>query len=91
MGTGTELKITRTYRNSQELINIAGGFVQKNSSQIRKQLISPKRLENPIVIKGFDDGFKPMERLSNTVERMIGEILSECGEKSSILLIGHYN
>ena len=36
MGAGTELKITHTYRNSQELIDIAGGFVQKNSSQIRR-------------------------------------------------------
>jgi len=91
MGAGTELKITHTYRNSQELIDIAGGFVQKNSTQIRKQLISPKRLKNPIVIEVFDDSFKPMERLSNTVERMVGEILSEYGEKSSILLIGRYN
>lgn len=91
MGAGTELKITHTYRNSQELIDIAGGFVQKNSTQIRKQLISPKRLENPIVIEAFDDSFKPMEQLSNTVERMAGEILSEYGEKSSILLIGRYN
>lgn len=91
MGTGTELKITHTYRNSQELIDIAGRFVQKNSSQIHKQLISPKHLENPIVIEAFDDSFKPMERLSNAVERMIGEILSEYGDKSSILLIGRYN
>ena len=36
MGAGTELKITHTYRNSQELIDIAGGFVQQNSTQIRK-------------------------------------------------------
>ena len=28
MGEGTELKITHTYRNSQELIDIAGNFVQ---------------------------------------------------------------
>lgn len=91
MGAGTELKITHTYRNSQELIDIAGGFVQKNSTQIRKQLISPKRLENPIVIEVFDDSFKPMVQLANTVEQIIGEILSEYGEKSSILLIGRYN
>lgn len=84
MGAGTELKITHTYRNSQELIDIAGGFVQKNSTQIRKQLISPKHLENPIVIEVFDDSFKPMVQLSNAVEGIIGEILSEYGEKSSI-------
>ena len=91
MGAGTELKITHTYRNSQELIDIAGGFVQRNTSQIRKQLISPKHLENPIVLEVFDDSVKPMERLAETIEHIIGEILSEYGEQSSILLIGRYN
>ena len=91
MGAGTELKITHTYRNSQELIDIAGGFVQKNSTQIRKQLLSPKRLNNPIVIESFDDSFKPMKALAETVENIIGRILSEFGEKKSILLIGRYN
>lgn len=91
MGAGTELKITHTYRNSQELIDIAGGFVQKNSTQIRKQLLSPKRLDNPIVIESFDDSFKPMKALAETVENIIGRILSEFGEKKSILLIGRYN
>lgn len=91
MGAGTELKITHTYRNSQELIDIAGGFVQKNSSQIRKQLISPKHLENPIVIETFDDSFKPMKALAALIENIIGKIVNEFGEKSSILLIGRYN
>ena len=91
MGAGTELKITHTYRNSQELIDIAGSFVQKNSTQIRKQLLSPKRLDNPIVIESFDDSFKPMKALAETVENIIGRILSEFGEKKSILLIGRYN
>ena len=91
MGAGTELKITHTYRNSQELIDIAGGFVQKNSTQIRKQLLSPKRLDNPILIESFDDSFKPMKALAETVENIIGRILSEFGEKKSILLIGRYN
>ena len=91
MGAGTELKITHTYRNSQELIDIAGGFVQRNTSQIRKRLISPKHLENPIVLEVFDDSIKPMERLADTIEHVIGEIISEYSEQSSILLIGRYN
>ncbi|NLF42238.1 MAG: UvrD-helicase domain-containing protein [Bacteroidales bacterium] len=91
MGSGTELKITHTYRNSQELIDIAGGFIQKNSEQIRKQLVSPKHLEEPVIIIPFDDSFKPMVALSKAVENVIGEILAEYGEKSSILLIGRYN
>lgn len=91
MGAGTELKITHTYRNSQELIDIAGSFVQKNSAQIRKQLISPKHLENPVVIETFDNSAKPMKALAEKVENIIGKIIAEYGEKSTILLIGRYN
>ena len=91
MGAGTELKITHTYRNSQELIDIAGGFVQKNTSQIRKQLVSPKHLENPIVIEPFDDSVQPMKSLAALLESIIEKIINEFGEKSSILLIGRYN
>ena len=43
MGYGEELKITRTYRNAQEVIDIAGGFIQRNDAQIKKSLISPNR------------------------------------------------
>ena len=91
MGAGTELKITHTYRNSQELIDIAGGFVQKNSAQIRKQLISPKHLDDPIKIVPFDDQFKPMNALAVVIEQIIGEIIDEFGVQRSILLIGRYN
>ncbi len=91
MGAGTELKITHTYRNSQELIDIAGGFVQKNSTQIRKQLESPKHLENPMIIESFEDSFKPMKNLAELVDKIIEKILKEFGEKTPILLIGRYN
>ena len=91
MRAGTELKITHTYRNSQELIDIAGGFVQKNSTQIRKKLISPKHLENPVVIETFDDSFKKTKALAEKVEEIIGRIISEYGINKSILLIGRYN
>lgn len=43
-------KITNTYRNSQELIDTAGDFIQKNKQQIPKSLISSKHFENPIEI-----------------------------------------
>lgn len=91
MGSGTELKITHTYRNSQELIDIAGGFVQKNAAQIHKQLISPKHLKDPIVVHPFDDSYKPMQALARAVLEMIGKIVAEYGEQSSVLLIGRYN
>jgi len=91
MGSGTELKITHTYRNSQELIDIAGGFVQKNSAQIKKQLVSPKHLADPIVVVPFDDSIRPMVALSHAIEGTIEKIFDEYGKKSSILLIGRYN
>ncbi len=91
MGSGTELKITHTYRNSQELIDIAGNFVQKNSSQIQKKLVSPKSLKDPIQLRVFDDSTKVMKNLAQKTEEIIGEILEEYGTSSSILLIGRYN
>ena len=90
MGSGIEMKITHTYRNSQELIDIAGNFVQKNSTQIKKQLVSPKHLESPIVIKPFDDSYMVKKSLASAIEDIIGEIIDEFGEESSILLIGRY-
>ena len=91
MGSGVELKITHTYRNSQELIDIAGGFIQKNSTQIRKQLKSPKNLEDPIKLEFYDDSFLLHKNLAEAVVKAIGSIINEFGEKTSILLIGRYS
>ncbi len=97
-GYGLELSITRTYRNAQEVIDIAGGFIQKNTAQIRKALISPKNIENPIIIQSYTEDVdrKKYEGkggkyflIGETVEKIIKEILSE-NPKSSILLLGRY-
>lgn len=44
------LKIENTYRNSQELIDIASDFIMKNPKQITKNLKSNKKLEIPLKI-----------------------------------------
>ena len=44
------MPIINTYRNPQELINIAGKFVMKNKYQQKKNLISSKQLSNPVII-----------------------------------------
>ncbi len=44
------LKLERTYRNSQELIDIAGEFILKNKNQLKKELKSFKRENSPIQI-----------------------------------------
>lgn len=44
------LKINNTYRNSQELVNVAGSFIMKNKHQIYKKLSSNKHINRPIII-----------------------------------------
>ncbi len=55
MGYAKLMKIVRTYRNSQEIIDIAGDFIQKNTTQIKKALISSKHIEDPIIIYTYDN------------------------------------
>lgn len=44
-----EIKLINTYRNSNELINIALSFILKNPLQIKKNLISLKNNNKPII------------------------------------------
>lgn len=100
MGYGEELKITRTYRNAQEVIDIAGGFIQKNEVQIKKSLISPKHIENPIIVVSYNDtpirkdetviDGGPLNQMAKALEYSIEEIVANYGNQSSILLIGRY-
>ncbi|MDO9523228.1 MAG: UvrD-helicase domain-containing protein [Methanocorpusculum sp.] len=91
MGSGKELQINHTYRNSQQLIDIAGSFIQKNSSQITKKLISPKSLTDPIVLVPYDDSQNAIQNLADVVTGTIGKICEEYGYESKILLMGRYN
>ena len=44
------IKIVNTYRNSSELIEVASKFIMKNNNQIKKRLISNKKLYKPVKI-----------------------------------------
>ena len=79
------LKITKTYRNSQELIDIAGKFIQKNSNQIPKKLISTKTNKHPVIILKYKQG-KIIEKLENAIEH----IVNEYGTEKNILILGRY-
>ena len=79
------LKIENTYRNSQQLIDIAGEFIQKNENQIIKKLKSNKMLDNPIKIIKYKKTIN--EKISNILEYLI----KKYGEKSNILILGRYN
>ena len=103
MGYAELLSITQTYRNSQEIIDIAGNFIQRNTFQIRKTLKSPKTITDPVIIYTYNS--KPKERgalarngttynLAKAVETAIEQILAydkQSGKKSSsILLLGRF-
>ena len=57
------LYISRTYRNSKELIDYSGTFIMKNPKQIKKELISTKNIENPIQFISFDDEVAKVKEL----------------------------
>ena len=79
------LKITKTYRNSQQLIDYSGAFIMKNDSQIKKELTSNKKLDNPIKFVYFDD-YEEYEVL----KKLILKIHSEKPEHN-ILVLGRTN
>ena len=98
MGYGEELKITRTYRNAQEVIDIAGGFIQQNASQMKKALVSPKHIAKPIIIQTYTEEVDRKQYegkggkyflIGKTVETAIEKIIAD-NPGSSILLLGRY-
>lgn len=104
VGYGQGLKITRTYRNAQEIIDIAGTFVQQNNAQIKKELMSPKRIDNPIIIypyseelgkgKGYEKGGRYHflgQKVNNAIEHILQSgSMKDKSKVASILLIGRY-
>lgn len=79
------LKITNTYRNSQELIDIAGKFILQNKNQINKQLQSNKRLEKPITILKYKSN-----RFDKSLINTIDYLIQKYGKKKNILILGRY-
>lgn len=69
------MKLEQTYRNSQELIEIAGKFIMKNKYQIKKELYSKKNLKDPIKIINYHDIQKSflqiVKKLSNNINQKI--------------------
>lgn len=73
--------INKTYRNSQELINYSGNFIMKNPSQIKKNLISAKHLQNPIKFVLFEP-----ETEYQALKRLILMIHNEHPARSIMIL-----
>lgn len=103
MGYAKLLKIVKTYRNSQEVIDIAGNFIQRNETQIKKELKSPK-IVDPVIIYTYDGSPKKGNgdnksginyEIAHAVEVALEQIMAfnkQEGKtgKSSILLLGRF-
>ena len=106
MGYAKLMKIVKTYRNSQEIIDIAGNFIQKNATQITKSLVSPKHIEEPVIIYTYDSMAKDPKSdrrsganyaMAYAVQTAIEQIImynrqegKQC-DKTNILLLGRFN
>lgn len=103
MGYAQLLKIVKTYRNSQEVIDIAGNFIQKNAEQITKRLESPKKISEPVIIYTYDSTYKGKDgsrrsganyATAHAIEVALGQILKydklENKKTGSILLLGRF-
>ena len=69
-----ELYITNTYRNSKELIYVAGSFIMKNPRQMKKELKSHKSILKPIVVcyyKNIKNDFYKLINKINSPNLMI--------------------
>lgn len=105
MGYAELLKITKTYRNSQEVIDIAGNFIQKNTEQIKKTLKSPKTITDLVIIYTYDSKYKKRNgdfktgadyNLAKATETAIEQIIEfnkqegKNSKKQEILLLGRF-
>lgn len=87
-----QIPITNVFRFSQELIDIATDFINKNNNQIKKKLSSVKRLDNPVEIFVYDDSDYLETNINKSI--LVDKILCKIYEKdnkSRVLLLERYN
>lgn len=81
------LYLTSTYRNSSELIKLAGDFIMKNKYQIKKKLKSSKRLKKPIKIYLY----KNTKEIANLFQKINEKNLFVLGRNNNDINIFNIN
>ena len=86
VGGHEKLFIERTYRNSQQLIDISAKFIQQNSQQLAKNPKSSKQLDCPVefVVYGQNNAFA-------VLVDQIRQIVAEYGTGQQILMLGRHS
>ncbi|WP_332307801.1 topoisomerase DNA-binding C4 zinc finger domain-containing protein [Pontibacillus chungwhensis] len=87
------LKIENTYRNSQELIDVAGKFIMQNNQQIRKNLKSSKSEQTPLKVIKYNGQYSKDKGTDqvDAVIKVIEQIVEHYGEDTEIMLLGRTN
>ncbi len=85
VGYHETLKIECTYRNSQELVDIASAFIEKNNSQIPKTMHSDKHENLPVVIYLKQD---MAEAFESALHRILANRKNYDGR---VLVLGRHN
>ena len=84
--TGTAvMRIEKTYRNSQQLIDSAARFITKNPAQYKKSLVSDKSCKFPIRFQVYRSDSL------GAVKATMDDIICRYGTDKSILLLGRTN
>lgn len=84
VGTTELLRIEKTYRNSQQLIDVAGTFVMKNKRQFQKRLRSDKSATMPIKLIKYEDKI-------TALRYTVTSIVAQHGHEQDIMLLGRNN
>ncbi len=91
MKDAKSIPIENTYRNSQELVDVAGEFILKNEDQITKKLKSSKSLDNPVRLIVYDD--KDKNKLDFNRSKILYNLLDKIykhNQNARVLLLGRY-
>ena len=82
------VKLENTYRNSQELLSVAGQFVMRNPRQIKKELKSAFHCERPVSCVFY----KARKDLGTALRHALEEIAAEVkGAGATVMLLGRHN
>jgi DNA helicase-4 len=85
-GEYEELFIERTYRNSQELIDISKRFIEQNTLQIKKEPKSDKTIEVPIEFTRYENA----SAVSTIIDTLL-KIIKKGGADQKILILGRHS
>lgn len=79
------VKLSNTYRFSQELSDLSSQFIQKNPHQYEKKILSDKTCLFPVRIHFITD-----KNYYDTFYSILAKIDKNCDDKAEVLILGRY-